>query len=75
MSFLDPRSIMSNTTVVVLPSTSTSIGSVSRLTYYMSKGLLTMNARSLSLYGISSWLTSYSEMRSTCDPPSTKANV
>jgi len=66
---------MSNTTDVVLPLTSTSIGSVSRLTYYMSKGPLTINARSLSLYGISSWLTSCSKMRSTCDLLSTKANV
>jgi hypothetical protein len=66
---------MSNTTDVVLPSTSTLIGSVSRLTYCMSNGPLIINDRYLSLYGILSWLTSRSEMRSTCDPLSTKANV
>jgi len=49
MSFLGPRSIILNITNIVLPSTSMSIGSISCLTYYVSKGPLTINIYYLSL--------------------------
>ena len=68
-------SIISNITDIVLPSTSTLIGSISRLAYYVSKGPTITYAYYFFLYRIRSWLTSYSEIRLILDPLSANTNI
>ena len=75
MSFTCPIFIISNTSYVVFPTTSMSSGSISRRTYCVGNGPLTMYSFFLILYGILSWFTNVGEIRSIYAPPSTNARA